>query len=148
MVDERRVGDRDDACVGVDGEGAAGGEEDGLVVVVVGEQAMGHDVEDVGRPGQREVVSEHTGGDAGADDQASEHHQVQTEGGEADEPHGVEGLEGDEGLRLEAYVPRLKEDGCDFVGPASGDLACGYEGIGRMAEVGELLKAVAHTSGV
>ena len=45
-------------------------------------------------------------------------------------------------------VARLKEDGCGFVGPASGDLACGYEGIGRMAEVGEILKAVAHTSGV
>ncbi len=39
-------------------------------------------------------------------------------------------------------VARLKEDGCRFVGPASGDLACGYEGIGRMAEVVEILKAV------
>lgn len=39
-------------------------------------------------------------------------------------------------------VEQLKEDGCGFVGPASGDLACGYEGIGRMAEVEEVLKAV------
>lgn len=39
-------------------------------------------------------------------------------------------------------VARLKEDGCRFVGPASGDLACGYEGIGRMAEVEEILEAL------
>lgn len=39
-------------------------------------------------------------------------------------------------------VAQLKKDGCGFVGPASGDLACGYEGIGRMAEVVEILKAV------
>ncbi len=39
-------------------------------------------------------------------------------------------------------VERLKEDGCRFVGPASGDLACGYEGIGRMAEVGDILGAL------
>lgn len=39
-------------------------------------------------------------------------------------------------------VSQLKEDGCRFVGPAEGDLACGYEGIGRMAEVEEVLKAV------
>lgn len=39
-------------------------------------------------------------------------------------------------------VARLKEDGCRFVGPAEGQLACGYEGIGRMAEVPEILGAV------
>jgi phosphopantothenoylcysteine synthetase/decarboxylase len=39
-------------------------------------------------------------------------------------------------------VAQLKEDGCKFVGPAAGDLACGYEGIGRMAEVEDVLKAV------
>ena len=38
-------------------------------------------------------------------------------------------------------VAQLKEDGCKFVGPAAGDLACGYEGIGRMAEVEDVLKA-------
>jgi phosphopantothenoylcysteine decarboxylase len=37
----------------------------------------------------------------------------------------------------------LKADGCHFVGPAEGGLACGYEGIGRMAEVAEILEAVA-----
>jgi phosphopantothenoylcysteine synthetase/decarboxylase len=40
-------------------------------------------------------------------------------------------------------VARLKDDGCTFVGPGEGALACGYEGIGRMAEVGEILAAVA-----
>lgn len=36
-------------------------------------------------------------------------------------------------------VVRLKEDGCHFVGPASGDLACGYQGEGRLAEVSDIL---------
>jgi phosphopantothenoylcysteine decarboxylase/phosphopantothenoylcysteine decarboxylase/phosphopantothenate--cysteine ligase len=40
-------------------------------------------------------------------------------------------------------VERLKQDGCRFIGPAEGGLACGYEGIGRMAEVPEILAAVA-----
>lgn len=40
-------------------------------------------------------------------------------------------------------VERLKADGCQFVGPAEGGLACGYEGIGRMAEVADILAAVA-----
>ncbi len=39
-------------------------------------------------------------------------------------------------------VAQLKEDGCRFVGPAEGQLACGYEGVGRMAEVAEILAAV------
>lgn len=40
-------------------------------------------------------------------------------------------------------VARLLEDGVRFVGPDSGDLACGYQGIGRMASVEEVLEAVA-----
>jgi phosphopantothenoylcysteine decarboxylase len=40
-------------------------------------------------------------------------------------------------------VIRLKEDGCQFVDPAEGDLACGYEGIGRLAPVEEILERVA-----
>ena len=36
-------------------------------------------------------------------------------------------------------VARLEEDGCRFIGPAEGDLACGYQGIGRMAPVEEIL---------
>ncbi|WP_367870486.1 flavoprotein [Luteolibacter sp. Populi] len=39
-------------------------------------------------------------------------------------------------------VARLLEDGCKFVGPAEGDLACGYQGVGRMAAVEEVLAAV------
>ena len=40
-------------------------------------------------------------------------------------------------------VARLKEDGCGFIDPATGDLACGYEGIGRLAPVEEILARVA-----
>ncbi len=40
-------------------------------------------------------------------------------------------------------VARLAEDGCRFVQPAQGPLACGYEGIGRLAPVEEILAQVA-----
>ena len=40
-------------------------------------------------------------------------------------------------------IDRLKADGCHFVGPEEGGLACGYEGIGRMAEVCAILEAAA-----
>lgn len=40
-------------------------------------------------------------------------------------------------------VGQLTADGCHFVGPAEGSLACGYEGIGRLAPVEEILEAVA-----
>ncbi|BCU77267.1 flavoprotein [Luteolibacter sp. LG18] len=40
-------------------------------------------------------------------------------------------------------VAQLRADGCEFVGPDTGDLACGYQGIGRMAPVEEILRAVA-----
>ena len=40
-------------------------------------------------------------------------------------------------------VASLKQDGCHFVDPATGDLACGYEGIGRLAPVEEILGHVA-----
>lgn len=43
-------------------------------------------------------------------------------------------------------VAQLTEDGCAFVGPAEGNLACGYEGIGRLAPVDEILAKVAKTS--
>jgi phosphopantothenoylcysteine synthetase/decarboxylase len=39
-------------------------------------------------------------------------------------------------------LEQLKADGCTFVGPAEGILACGYEGIGRLAEIAEILAAV------
>jgi len=40
-------------------------------------------------------------------------------------------------------VDQLKADGCEFIDPASGDLACGYQGIGRLADVADILEAVA-----
>ncbi len=39
-------------------------------------------------------------------------------------------------------VALLTADGCNFVGPAEGDLACGYEGIGRLAAVEEILARI------
>ena len=38
-------------------------------------------------------------------------------------------------------VARLVEDGCRIIGPATGQLACGYEGIGRLAAVDEIAAA-------
>lgn len=39
-------------------------------------------------------------------------------------------------------VDVLRADGCHFVEPAEGDLACGYQGIGRLAAVEDILAAV------
>ncbi len=36
-------------------------------------------------------------------------------------------------------VDRLVADGCHLISPAEGDLACGYQGIGRLAAVEEIL---------
>lgn len=43
-------------------------------------------------------------------------------------------------------VEQLAADGCHFVGPAEGELACGYEGLGRMSEVRDILAAVGELS--
>jgi phosphopantothenoylcysteine decarboxylase/phosphopantothenoylcysteine decarboxylase/phosphopantothenate--cysteine ligase len=40
-------------------------------------------------------------------------------------------------------VTQLKQDGCHFIDPAEGELACGYEGIGRLAAVEDILARVA-----
>ena len=40
-------------------------------------------------------------------------------------------------------VAQLKQDGCHFIDPAEGDLACGYEGIGRLAPVEAILAEIA-----
>lgn len=37
---------------------------------------------------------------------------------------------------------QLKNDGVTVIDPAEGELACGYQGIGRLAEVEEILKAI------
>ncbi|MFK7849999.1 MAG: flavoprotein [Akkermansiaceae bacterium] len=39
-------------------------------------------------------------------------------------------------------VERLKQDGCEFISPATGDLACGYQGVGRLAEITDILSTV------
>lgn len=38
-------------------------------------------------------------------------------------------------------VEQLKADGCHFIDPTEGDLACGYQGIGRLADVDTIVKA-------
>jgi phosphopantothenoylcysteine decarboxylase/phosphopantothenoylcysteine decarboxylase/phosphopantothenate--cysteine ligase len=43
---------------------------------------------------------------------------------------------------VQRNVATLAADGCRFIGPAEGGLACGYQGIGRMAEVAEILAAL------
>ena len=40
-------------------------------------------------------------------------------------------------------ITQLAADGCHFVGPEQGDLACGYEGIGRLAAVENILEKIA-----
>ena len=39
-------------------------------------------------------------------------------------------------------VEQLKADGCQFIDPVEGELACGYEGIGRLAEIEAILAVV------
>jgi len=39
-------------------------------------------------------------------------------------------------------VTQLKADGCEFIEPDTGDLACGYQGIGRLAPVETILARV------
>jgi len=39
-------------------------------------------------------------------------------------------------------IKRLKKLGYHFIEPASGDLACGYQGKGRLPEPGEIIKAL------
>jgi phosphopantothenoylcysteine decarboxylase len=39
-------------------------------------------------------------------------------------------------------VAQLKADGCEFIEPDTGDLACGYQGVGRLAAVEDILVKV------
>lgn len=43
---------------------------------------------------------------------------------------------------VQRNVAQLTADGVQFIGPASGTLACGEEGEGRMSETGEILDAI------
>lgn len=44
-------------------------------------------------------------------------------------------------------VSVLEQDGCRFVGPAEGELACGYRGPGRLAPVDEIVAAALTLAG-
>ena len=39
-------------------------------------------------------------------------------------------------------IARLLEDGCKFINPTEGDLACGYQGVGRLAPLEDILTKV------
>ena len=39
-------------------------------------------------------------------------------------------------------IARLLEDGCKFINPTEGDLACGYQGVGRLAPIEDILAKV------
>jgi phosphopantothenoylcysteine decarboxylase len=39
-------------------------------------------------------------------------------------------------------VAQLMADGCSFVGPTEGDLACGYEGLGRLAPMEDIVAKI------
>jgi phosphopantothenoylcysteine decarboxylase len=39
-------------------------------------------------------------------------------------------------------MAQLIEDGCEFIGPEEGDLACGYQGPGRMAAIERILQKI------
>lgn len=43
-------------------------------------------------------------------------------------------------------LAQLKEDRVHFIDPAEGDLACGYQGTGRLAEINDILAAVSKVS--
>jgi len=45
-------------------------------------------------------------------------------------------------LATQRNIARLQEDGCHFIQPATGDLACGYQGNGRLADLDDILSAV------
>lgn len=42
---------------------------------------------------------------------------------------------------VQANIERLKKIGCSFIGPEEGELACGYEGRGRLAPVEDIVDA-------
>jgi phosphopantothenoylcysteine decarboxylase/phosphopantothenoylcysteine decarboxylase/phosphopantothenate--cysteine ligase len=39
-------------------------------------------------------------------------------------------------------ITQLKADGCEFIDPDIGDLACGYQGVGRLAYIDKILAKV------
>ena len=49
---------------------------------------------------------------------------------------------------VQANVALLKDRGAQLIGPAAGDLACGYEGLGRLAPVEEILETTLQAAGL
>ena len=45
-------------------------------------------------------------------------------------------------------VQTLTDRGVQFIGPAAGELACGYEGLGRLASVEEIVSASLQSIGM
>jgi phosphopantothenoylcysteine decarboxylase len=45
-------------------------------------------------------------------------------------------------------VQKLRSRGTSFIGPSEGMLACGYEGVGRLAETTEIVKAACEILGL
>lgn len=43
---------------------------------------------------------------------------------------------------------QLKDDGVNIIEPANGELACGYQGIGRLAELEDILEAILGNNGL
>ena len=43
---------------------------------------------------------------------------------------------------------QLKDDGVNVIDPAKGELACGYQGIGRLAELEDILEAILGENGL
>ena len=48
----------------------------------------------------------------------------------------------------QANVALLRERGAQFIGPAEGDLACGYEGFGRLEPTESIVEAVLQSVGL
>ena len=48
----------------------------------------------------------------------------------------------------QANVALLRERGAQFIGPAEGDLACGYEGLGRLEPAESIVEAVLQSVGL
>ena len=48
----------------------------------------------------------------------------------------------------QANVALLKDRGAQFIGPAAGGLACGYEGFGRLAPVEEIVETTLQAAGL
>jgi phosphopantothenoylcysteine decarboxylase/phosphopantothenate--cysteine ligase len=48
---------------------------------------------------------------------------------------------------VQKNVKTLKEMGFEIIGPEKGRLACGEEGIGRMAEVPDIIKQIEKMAG-